>query len=351
MKENNMYIFKLLSFLQLCIALLFASASGCDTDSDESSDVGSHSDPDSDTDADADTDSDSDTDSEGEREVSPGCAALADGWNEGYPVGSETYDLYLHLPEGVENNANGNWAVVFNWHSLGTSAHDFDNMIADIYDNDSMPFIGVTVNSNGHMMMGADMTWNVFQVNPNENGEIAVFDSLLECFDNRFGIDDDHIHSMGFSLGGIMTDMLATTRGDVIASVATYSGGYLSNDDNVATLGMLSGMVSWPEPDHRNQYSQLLCHSGPKDTFNLGVIIVHFNQFASNDIPYLNALGHDVIACANEAGSGHGDLRGLPSPLNFVEFFKAHPMGTHDTPWSASLPEVGYDLCVVSPKN
>ena len=198
--------FKWLSFIQLCIALALACAMGCEDDNTDA-DTKATTDADADSDGDSDTDTDSDTDADGdgddEREVSPGCALLEDGWNEGYTVGSDSYDLYLHLPSGAEKNADGDWAVVFNWHSLGTSAHDFDNMISDIYDNDVMPFIGVTVNSNGHMMMGVDMTWDVFQVNPNKNGEIALFDSLLQCFESRFGIDEDHIHSMGFIITSI----------------------------------------------------------------------------------------------------------------------------------------------------
>lgn len=352
--------FEWLAILTLCLAFALALAMGCEneapdnnktanSDSDSDGDTDTDSDADADTDSDADTDTDSDSD--GDRDPPPGCADLVDGWNTGYPVGAQSYDLYLHLPTGAEKSSDGNWAVVFNWHSLGTSAHDFDSFISETYDNDLMPFIGVTVNSNGHMMMGFDMTWDVYQVNPEKNNDIELFDSLLECFDKRFGIDEDHIHSMGFSLGGILTDMLATTRGDVLASVATYSGGYLGNPDNVATLGMLSGMVKWPEPTHENAYPQLLCHSGKNDTFNLVAVVIHFDQFGTNDVPYLNGMGHDVIYCVNETGSQHGDLRGLPSPMSFVEFFHSHPMGTHDSPWSAGLPEMGFELCSFSGKD
>jgi len=328
-------------------ALLALTSAGCGDDDDPFTD-GGDADSDTDTDTDSDTDADSDSDSDGD--LPPGCAELVDGWNTGYPVGAEAYDLFLHLPDGADEGADGDWAVVFNWHSLGTSAADFDSMISGIYDNSVMPFIGVTADSNGHLIMSMDMTWDVFEVDPANNGEIALFDSLLECFEARFGVDEDHVHSMGFSLGGILTDMLATTRGDVIASVATYSGGYFSNDDNVATLGMLAGMVSWPDPAHSNSYVQLMCNGGTNDTFNLSVVTIHFDQFGTNDVPYLNDLGHDVIHCVNSTSTQHGDLNGLPSTMDFVEFFDAHPMGTADSPWASELPSSGYGLCDFSAK-
>lgn len=344
--------FSWIALLCLYAGLSLAFAAGCDDDEPgDAPDADTDTDTDTDGDTDSDGDSDSDSDTDSDADLPPGCVELVDGWNEGYPVGEEFYDLYLHLPEGAADSSDGDWAVVFNWHSLGTGASDFDSMISGIYDNDEMPFIGVTPDSNGHVMMSVDMTWDVFQVNPEANGEIALFDSLLECFEARFGVDDDHIHSMGFSLGGILTDMLATTRGDVLASVATYSGGYFSNETNVGTLGMLSSMVSWPAPEHSNQYSQLLCHGGASDTFNLSVVTVHFDQFGANDVPYLNGLGHDVIHCVNETASQHGDLSGLPSTMNFVDFFAAHPMGTVDSPWASGLPSSGFGLCEFNAKD
>jgi len=154
---------------------------------------------------------------------------------------------------------------------------------------------------------------------------------------------------MGFSLGGIMTDLLATVRGDVLASVATYSGGYFSNPANDEVLGIAASMVSWPEPTSANMYGQLLCHGDADDNFNLTVVTIQFDELGNNDVAFLNAEGHDVVHCVNDSSS-HGDLAGLPSPSGFVEFFAAHPLGTADSPWSDGLPDSGFGLCTFAPK-
>jgi predicted esterase len=323
---------------------------GGDGGTDADTDTDSDTDTDTDTDSDSDTDTDTDTDSDTEAAT---CDNLADGWNYGWDVGGEAYDFILHLPEGVATDGSGSWAVVFNWHSLGTGADMFDDFISTTYDNETMPFIGVTPDSNGFTIMTMDMTWDVFSVAEGGagNADVALFDQLVACFETRYGIDENHIHSMGFSLGGIMTDLLATVRGDVLASVGTYSGAYFSDDANVATLGVISGMVSWPDPTHDNMYGQLLCHGGTNDTFDLSVVTVHFDTFGTNDVPYLNTLGHDVIHCVNPDATQHGDLSGLPQPGGFVEFFAAHGLGVEASPWASGLPSSGFSLCTYEAKD
>ena len=321
---------------------LTLAAFGCGDDDGAGGDGG--------TDSDTDTDTDSDTDSDTEAAT---CDNLADGWNYGWDVGDEAYDFILHLPDGVVTDGSGSWAVVFNWHSLGTGAGMFDDFISTIYDNETMPFIGVTPDSNGYTFMTQDMTWDVFSVGEGATGnaDVALFDQLIECFEARYGIDEDHIHSMGFSLGGIMSDLLGTVRGDVLASIGTYSGGYFSNAANDAVLGVAASMINWPNPTHENMYGQLLCHGGTNDNFNLSVVTIQFDQLGNNDVAYLNTLGHDVIHCVNPSATQHGDLGGLPQPGGFVEFFAAHGLGVEASPWASGLPSSGFSLCTYEAKD
>jgi dienelactone hydrolase len=320
-----------------------AADGGTDTDTDTDADAGT------DTDADTDTDTDTGTDTD----VNPACDTLVEGTNTGWDVGDTTpYDFILHLPDGATPDGSGNWPVIFNWHSLGMSASYEDSGVHVDANNSIMPAIVVVPDSNGFTMLTQDMTWDVFNVADGATGnmDVALFDSILECLDARYGVDETHVHSMGFSLGGIMTDLLATVRGDVIASVATYSGAYFSDQANVDALGMISSFVSWPAPTSDNMYGQLLCHGGTNDTFDLSVVTVHFDTFGGNDVTYLNDLGHDVVHCVNPGATQHGDFSGLPTPDGFVQFFADHPLGTADSPWAGGLPSSGFDLCTFEAK-
>jgi hypothetical protein len=146
-----------------------------------------------------------------------------------------------------------------------------------------------------------------------------------------------------------VSDLLGVVRGDAIASVATYSGAYFSNADNVATLGTMSGFVSWPEPTSENAYAQLLIHGGENDTYPLGMVTIHFDTFATNDTSYLNNLGHDVVLC--DHGQGHtAPVAGLGS-AQIIEFFADHPRWNTTSPYRvAGLPEDFPGYCELRPR-
>lgn len=256
-------------------------------------------------------------------------------------------EFILNLPDGVESG--GPWPVVFNWHGLGDTATNMNGLISSIYNDAAFPFIGVTPEDSNFTVLGNSVDWDVFQVNATTNREARLFDEILACLEKRYTVDANHVHSMGFSLGSILTDMLGTIRGDRLASIATYSGGYFSDADNVATLGMLSSMVNWPAPTHTNAYGQVILFGGPTDTVSFGGIPVKFDVFAANDTKYLNGLGHDLIVC------NHAQGHSAPAPgftgKQIVEFFKAHPKGTVASPYATGLPADYPAYCAFNPKS
>jgi predicted esterase len=317
---------------------------GTDADTDADTDGDADGDTDGDTDADADSDADSDTDA-----CEPvTCETIHAGLNCGFPVGDLTRDFWLDLPAGVEDG--GPWPVVFSWHGLGDNAQNFHNLVAGQVNNAAMPFIGVTPEDTNFTLsvpLAGDfpVDWEVFQVNEG-NREVALFDTLLECLDERFGVDPERVHSMGFSLGSIVTDMLATLRGEQLASVATYSGIYWNNPANVGTL--LGMVVSWPAYAVENRYAQLFLHGGTADLYDMSVIQLHFDQAAVNDSTMLRGLGHDTILC--DHGLGHTVPSGMYAD-KIVEFFADHPLGTEVSPYNDDgLPGDFADYCAFLPQ-
>lgn len=290
--------------------------------------------------------SESETD-ESETGVLPGpCDALADGLNGDFDVAGTARSFHLDLPSGVDEG--GPWAVVFAWHGLGDTAGNFRNLFAGLVDNPDMPFILVTPEDTDHPLTiplagTAPFDWDTFAVAEDGVGnlEVELFDAVLACLDARWGVDPEHVHTAGFSLGGVTSDMLATTRGEQLAAVATWSGGYWNNPDNVGLA--LGSVVSWPELAVDNPYPQLLVHGGPSDEMDIvqNIYTMSFYEFALSDHAFLRDAGHGVIVCEHQGGH---TAPGNVSPATVIEFFAAHPLGVGSSPWASEPPAL--DGCV-----
>ena len=263
------------------------------------------------------------------------CSGFQAGHNLNLVVDGLARSFYLDLPTGVETG--GPYPVVFNWHGLGDTAANMRQLLSGQVNSASYKFILVTPDDSGYQLAGNNVNWDVFQVDATTNREARLFDEVLACLKTKYSVDDNRVHSVGFSLGSILTDMLGDVRGDQLASTLTFSGAYFSNSANTATLGIASSFVSWPAPTTTNKYAQVLLYGGTTDQYDLGgVVTVHFDVLATNDQTYLNGLGHDVILCNH--GGGHTAPATGFGPAQVVEFLKDHPKGTVTSPYASALP-------------
>jgi len=336
MKKRTYPVFAVIFSFVLCCTMPACDDAGGDTDGEDKntgngengdSDAGAGSDTDTDTDTDSDTDTDTDTDSDSGMGTAT-CETLQEGMNSGFMVDGEARSFVLNLPQEVETG--GPWAVIFNWHGLGDNATNFSGFVSIFADNEDMPFIGVTPEDTDHVLMAVPLDWDVFKVDEN-NKEARLFDEVLECLDQKWGVDFDHVHTMGFSLGSVVSDMLGTVRGEMLASIATYSGGYWCNEENL--LPLMGTVIKWPVYSTENAYAQLFFHGGETDTFGIMNIGLKFNEYAVNDSAFLKERGHDTIICNHDLGHT------VPADMStdkVLEFFAAHPLGTEVSPWRSS---------------
>ncbi len=262
------------------------------------------------------------------------CDDLHAGTVTNFMVDGTPRSFILTLPTGA-TAAGGSWPVVFNWHGLGDTATNFNGLMATQVNNATMPFILVTPESThlGPTTMPVGLDWDQLNVML-PNREARLFDAVVGCLNTRFGVDRDRVYTMGFSAGAIMSDLLGVLRGDQLAAVVSYSGGYFANPENPMTLGSLASFVSWPDLTTRNAYPQLMLHGGMTDTFSLVIATARFNVFAANDSTWLRARGHDVILCDHSGGHR------VPTAVmgrQVVEFFAAHRRGAAST-WGTGLP-------------
>lgn len=279
--------------------------------------------------------------------VSGPCDGFVSGTVTGFRVDDLDRSFILTLPTGA-TGTGGRWPVVFNWHGLGDSAPNMNQLFAGEVNNAAMPFILVTPVSTrlGPTTSPLGLDWeNLRAMTPNR--EARLFDAVVRCLDERYGVDRDRLYTVGFSAGAIMSDLLGVLRGSQIAAVASYSGGYFSNPDNPATLGALRTYPQWPTLNSSARYAQLLMHGGDSDTFNLFVATARFNVFAANDLPYLTARQHEVVFCDHSRGHT------VPPALlgaRVVQFFAAHPRNVTTSPWAAALPTGWPSYCAYHPR-
>lgn len=263
------------------------------------------------------------------------CDTLRAGTVDGFMVGGLSRQFILTLPTGA-TGPGGRWPVVFNWHGLGDSAPNMNQLLAGAVNNPTMPFILVTPASTrlGPTTVPLGIEWDNIQVRE-PNREAQLFDAVLRCVGERWGLDADRVYTVGFSAGAILSDLLGVLRGDRLAGIVSYSGAYFSNAPNRATLGGVGNLIQWPATPVPSRYAQLMLSGGTMDLFSLVVAQARFDQFAANDSPYLRASGHDVIYCTH--GRGHTVPPGVMAS-QLVEFFAAHPRTVTASPWAAGLP-------------
>jgi len=263
----------------------------------------------------------------------PKCQKLAEGTVRDFDVDGTPRTFILNLPKGVDTG--GPWPVIFNWHGYQDTASNMSGLLYYRVNGKAYPFIQVTP-EDLDAVPKEGLNWYMLTVtDPDKDKDVRLFDEVLKCLETRWNIDQDRIHSVGFSAGSIMTDLLGVVRGDKLASIATYSGAYFSDEANVTALGSMSSWVSWPPMTTKNTYTQLMVNGGPQDNY---MNVIKFNVSGANDTKWLSDMGHDVIHCQHTLGHT------IPPEFNdggfkLIEFFAAHPRNNGPSPWAKGIPK------------
>lgn len=156
-----------------------------------------------------------------------------------------------------------------------------------------------------------------------QEDDLRVADEVLACAIEKVGVDLRRIHSMGMSAGALHTTQMAYRRSGYLASVATYSGGQLSDI---------------PNQDETNLFAAMIMHGGSSDN-----VVISFQKASETFHTKLNDLGHFSFLCNH--GLGHK----IPTDArdSVWRFFQDHPFGTVPSPYKSGLPATFPSYCAL----
>ena len=169
------------------------------------------------------------------------------------------------------------------------------------------------------------MSWPFLDVDPSEYPQVpfpieedpapdlSLFDDVLSCLDEAYGIDRRRVYATGFSAGGLWATYLVLHRAQYRASAAVFSAG----------VG-LAVRPTTPE----TKVPVLVGHGGPNDSFNLMILQVFFQEHAEAFYDLLTPEGHFAALCNH--GTGH-DMP-FDGPNWLYTFLFAHEFGQVESP-------------------
>jgi hypothetical protein len=147
----------------------------------------------------------------------------------------------------------------------------------------------------------------------------VVADTIVACAVQQAKIDVMHIHTLGWSAGGLHTTHVAQARSNYIASFISYSGGLFllpSVDQNPANH--VAGILTYGDP-------------------GADVVILDFNAQSQSWYKAFQPKGWYSMMCHHPGGH---EVDPQIAPLS-LRFFKDHPFEVNPEPYASAVP-TGY---------
>jgi len=253
------------------------------------------------------------------------------GTNSAFTMGGKPR-LFLVLKVNVPAGYTGKLPVVFAYHGYASKAVNFNG--GSWAAGSNKPHLKVVPEA---VNPSAMPVWD-FKANPGDSADIKFFDEMLGCLNAEFSVDNDRVHLVGTSMGGIFAAYVFTHRGNQVASFMTGSGGFATP----------FSYCSWPTAQLvaalTNKAAALIMWGGVDDKPSWD-----FNKAAKDTIQTLRGNGHFVVQC--DHGLGHE----WPDDINpyIYQFFEDHPRGVKPDPYASGLPSTKWgawpSYCSVAP--
>ncbi len=218
-------------------------------------------------------------------------------------------------------SATADGPVVFFWHGAGGSPTEAPYALGEAVA--AITGAGGIVIAPVHDPAAGSFPWFLTAGGSRED-DLVVADELLACAESSIGIDDAHVHAVGFSAGALNTTQMSFRRSSYVASVVVYSGGLIS-----------ARAPRSDAPDAR--FAAMILFGGERDE-----VVINFANASRNYHDYLGANpGYFGFLC--DHGMGHT----VPSAARASawQFLQDHPFGMHPHAYEEGLPEGFYSPC------
>lgn len=171
---------------------------------------------------------------------------------------------------------------------------------------------------------GGSFSWAEAETTDQTRGtsDLLLADEILACAIKHVGVDLRHIHALGMGQGGLRTAQMSYQRSNYLASVATYSGGFIQDG------------VKMREPN--NQIAAMIFHGGIKDGDKL-----KYQETSERYLKSLREDGNFGFICKHD--QGHRVPREVTDQV--WRFFQDHPFNQRPKPYERALPKGFPDYC------
>lgn len=244
--------------------------------------------------------------------------SIAPGLNE-LEVDGRTRTFYADFPA----DTSGPMALVFSWHGFGDSAANFRTAMA--LDPDAIPtrpMIIVTPEDSG-LLPTQGLDWDIAKGTADHpNRDLAFFEAMVGCFHEQYSIDPAGIHSVGFSAGAVMTNLIHSRYPQLVSSIVTMSGAWFNDPAQADLVNLFDIDWTWPELDPADGGTILMTHGGPSDVTVLNVLDLEASAQAA--LGFLENADRVVIDCAHTQGHR---LHPEVTPALIASFLAAHRAG------------------------
>lgn len=244
-----------------------------------------------------------------------GCPTLAPGavtWTAG--------EMARRVDVFEPSTMRGDLSLLFLWHGAGDSAANFAGAMQAQRLADDWNAIVAVPHSRGASLL----EWAIFRTE-DPALDLVVFDELVACAIDSYGVNPRRVYTSGFSAGGLWSTRLLLERSDVLAAAVIFSGGTANN------------IVAYKTP--AMQTPVLAVHGGESDV----VTIARFGPMTEELTTRLAADGHVTVMC--DHGRGHT----IPfAPALFAwPFLFDHVYGQADSPYADALNGAWPDYCQI----